>query len=62
LTQSEEACNQDKSDFNAEITALQKSKADCKKRVKALQRDFDEANVNAKNSVAQLDTQISGLQ
>jgi len=47
--------------LNAEITTLKKSKADCENKVKALQGDLDEANNNAKNSVAELDTQISGL-
>ena len=60
--QSEEACNQENTGLNAEITALQKSKADCENRVKELQRNFDEADVNAKNSVDVLGTKISGLQ
>ena len=63
LTQSEEACNQDKvglntdisniqaskDDLNAEITALTKSKAECENTVKTLKKESDQANANAQN-------------
>jgi len=59
--ESEQACNQAKTGLNADITTLQKSKTDCENRVNALQRDVEEANVSAKNSVAELGTKIAGL-
>ena len=59
--ESEQACNQAKTGLNTDITTLQKSKTDCENRVNALQRDVEEANVSAKNSVAELGTKIAGL-